>query len=231
MFLGILKQVNLKNTNVIGTYAQDYLNLQADLITASAQLKAIDDEIGDVKSAATPEQQKARTDKAAEIDGIRGRLQEYLNGTISPDFIRDAVFEINPLINDGFVITSLEQYTKAKVGKLPNQLSDTELAKLTEEFKNYMNSDGKQYTHTAAAAYQNMMELGSPIVQQYQELIKQANTNNNAQFIQDFNQFITNYLIKLDSIDTSDQEAYQTRAQLLMILQLMEYLDRWLNLI
>lgn len=210
-----LKIGNLKNTNVIGTYAQDYLNLQADLITASAQLKAIDDEIGDVKSAATPEQQKARTDKAAEIDGIRGRLQEYLNGTISPDFIRDAVFEINPLINDGFVITSLEQYTKAKVGKLPNQLSDTELAKLTEEFKNYMNSDGKQYTHTAAAAYQNMMELGSPIVQQYQELIKQANTNNNAQFIQDFNQFITINLIKLDSIDTSDQEAYQTRAQLL----------------
>lgn len=210
-----LKIGNLKNTNVIGTYAQDYLNLQADLITASAQLKAIDDEIGDVKSAATPEQQKARTDKAAEIDGIRGRLQEYLNGTISPDFIRDAVFEINPLINDGFVITSLEQYTKAKVGKLPNQLSDTELAKLTEEFKNYMNSDGKQYTHTAAAAYQNMMELGSPIVQQYQELIKQANTNNNAQFIQDFNQFVTNYLIKLDSIDTTDQEAYQTRAQLL----------------
>lgn len=210
-----LKIGNLKNTNVIGTYAQDYLNLQADLITASAQLKAIDDEIGDVKSAATPEQQKARTDKAAEIDGIRGRLQEYLNGTISPDFIRDAVFEINPLINDGFVITSLEQYTKAKVGKLPNQLSDTELAKLTEEFKDYMNSDGKKYTHTAAAAYQNMMELGSPIVQQYQEIIKQANVNNNAQFIQDFNQFITNYLIKLDSIDTTDQEAYQTKAQLL----------------
>lgn len=210
-----LKIGNLKNTNVIGTYAQDYQNLQADLITASAQLKAIDDEIGDVKSAATPEQQKARTDKAAEIDGIRGRLQEYLNGTISPDFIRDAVFEINPLINDGFVITSLEQYTKAKVGKLPNQLSDTELTKLTEEFKNYMNSDGKQYTHTAAAAYQNMMELGSPIVQQYQEIIKQANVNNNFQFIQDFNQFITNYLIKLDSIDTTDQEAYQTKAQLL----------------
>lgn len=210
-----LKIGNLKNTNVIGMYAQDYLNLQADLITASAQLKAIDDEIGDVKSAATPEQQKARTDKAAEIDGIRGRLQEYLNGTISPDFIRDAVFEINPLINDGFVITSLEQYTKAKVGKLPNQLSDTELTKLTEEFKDYMNSDGKKYTHTAAAAYQNMMELGSPIVQQYQEIIKQANVNNNAQFIQDFNQFITNYLIKLDSIDTTDQEAYQTKAQLL----------------
>lgn len=210
-----LKIGNLKNTNVIGTYAQDYQNLQAKLIKASAELKAIDDEIGDVKSAATPEQQKARTDKAAEIDGIRGRLQEYLNGTISPDFIRDAVFEINPLINDGFVITSLEQYTKAKVGKLPSQLSDTELAKLTEEFKNYMNSDGKQYTHTAAAAYQNMMELGSPIIQQYQELIKQANTNNNAQFIQDFNQFVTNYLIKLDSIDTTDQEAYQTKAQLL----------------
>ena len=210
-----LKIGNLKNTNVIGMYAQDYQKLQADLITASAQLKAIDDEIGDVKSAATPEQQKARTDKAAEIDGIRGRLQEYLNGTISPDFIRDAVFEINPLINDGFVITSLEQYTKAKVGKLPNQLSDTELTKLTEEFKNYMNSDGKEYTHTAATAYQNMMELGSPIVQQYQEIIKQANTNNNAQFIQDFNQFITNYLIKLDSIDTTDQEAYQTKAQLL----------------
>lgn len=210
-----LKIGNLKNTNVIGMYAQDYQNLQAKLIKASAELKAIDDEIGDVKSAATPEQQKARTDKAAEIDGIRGRLQEYLNGTISPDFIRDAVFEINPLINDGFVITSLEQYTKAKVGKLPNQLSDTELAKLTEEFKDYMNGDGKQYTHTAAAAYQNMMELGSPIVQQYQELIKQANTNNNAQFIQDFNQFITNYLIKLDSIDTTDQEAYQTKAQLL----------------
>lgn len=210
-----LKIGNLKNTNVIGMYAQDYQKLQAELITASAQLKAIDDEIGDVKSAATPEQQKARTDKAAEIDGIRGRLQEYLNGTISPDFIRDAVFEINPLINDGFVITSLEQYTKAKVGKLPNQLSDTELTKLTEEFKNYMNSDGKEYTHTAAAAYQNMMELGSPIVQQYQEIIKQANTNNNAQFIQDFNQFITNYLIKLDSIDTTDQEAYQTKAQLL----------------
>lgn len=210
-----LKIGNLKNTNVIGMYAQDYLNLQADLITASAQLKAIDNEIGDVKSAATPEQQKARTDKAAEIDGIRGRLQEYLNGTISPDFIRDAVFEINPLINDGFVITSLEQYTKAKVGKLPNQLSDAELTKLTEEFKDYMNSDGKKYTHTAAAAYQNMMELGSPIVQQYQEIIKQANVNNNAQFIQDFNQFITNYLIKLDSIDTTDQEAYQTKAQLL----------------
>ena len=210
-----LKIGNLKNTNVIGTYAQDYQNLQAKLIKASAELKAIDNEIGDVKSAATPEQQKARTDKAAEIDGIRGRLQEYLNGTISPDFIRDAVFEINPLINDGFVITSLEQYTKAKVGKLPNQLSDTELTKLTEEFKDYMNGDGKQYTHTAAAAYQNMMELGSPIVQQYQEIIKQANVNNNSQFIQDFNQFITNYLIKLDSIDTTDQEAYQTKAQLL----------------
>lgn len=210
-----LKIGNLRNTNVIGMYAQDYQNLQAKLIKASAELKAIDDEIGDVKSAATPEQQKARTDKAAEIDGIRGRLQEYLNGTIAPDFIRDAVFEINPLINDGFVITSLEQYTKAKVGKLPNQLSDTELAKLTEEFKKYMNGDGKEYTHIAAAAYQDMMELGSPIIQQYQELIKQANVNNNSQFIQDFNQFITNYLIKLDSIDTTDQEAYQTKAQLL----------------
>lgn len=210
-----LKIGNLRNTNVIGMYAQDYQNLQAKLIKASAELKAIDDEIGDVKSAAKPEQQKARSKKAAEIDGIRGRLQEYLKGTVAPDFIRDAIFEINPLINDGFVITSLEQYTKAKVGKLPNQLSDTELAKLTEEFKKYMNSDGKQYTHIAAAAYQDMMELGSPIVQQYQELIKQANINNNAQFIQDFNQFITNYLIKLDSIDTTDQEAYQTKAQLL----------------
>ena len=60
-----------------------------------------------------------------------------------------------------------------------------------------------------------MMELGSPIIQQYQEIIKQANVNNNSQFIQDFNQFITNYLIKLDNIDTTDQEAYQTKAQLL----------------
>lgn len=210
-----LKIGNLRNTNVIGMYAQDYQNLQANLIKASAELKKIDDEIGDVKSKATPEQQKARTYKAAEIDGIRGRLQEYLNGTIAPDFIRDAVFEINPLINDSFIISSLEQYTKAKTDKLPNQLSDEELNKLAEEFKAYMNTDGKRDTHVAAAAYQNMMELGSPIIQQFQELVKQANTNNNAQFIQDFNQFISSYLIKLNSIDTTDQEAYQTKAKLL----------------
>ena len=60
---------------------------------------------------------------------------------------------------------------------------------------------------------------------------RKHNTNNNAQFIQDFNQFVTNYLIKLDSIDTTDQEAYQTRAQLLNDSWLMEHLDRWRNLI
>lgn len=208
-----LKIGNLRNTNVIGMYAQDYQKLQAKLIKLSAELKAIDDGIGDVKSTATPEQQQARSKKAAEIDGVRGRLQEYLNGTVAPDFIRDAIFEINPLLNDGFAITSLEQYTKAKVGKLPNQLSDTELAKLTDEFKKYMNGDGKMDTHIAAAAYQDMMELGSPIVQQFQELVKQSSNDSTAQLAQNFNQFIGNYLIKLNTIDTTDQEAYQTKAQ------------------
>lgn len=209
----VLKNIrvgNLARTNVAGMYAQDYQKLQADLIRASAELRTIDDAIGDVKSKATPEQQKARAEKAAEVDGYVGRIKEYLNGTISPDFIRDAVFEINPLINTGFITPTIEQFVKAKTGKDISQLADSELETYKTQFKDYMNGQGKMDTHAAAIAYQDMMTLATPIVQQMVQLVQQSKQSPE---VAQFNQFVNNYLGTLTNLDTTSQEGFQSQAQ------------------
>lgn len=199
-----LKINNIAQSNVIGSYLQNYQNLQQKLIEQESKLHDINFKLGDVKSNQDPELVKQQQQLQVDIDVTVGKLKQYLDGTISPDVVRDAVFGMNPLLSSIFIPATFSQYVSQVKGKDIKDLSDQEQKDYWKEFSNYYANNGKIDTHIAAQLYQDMMELSTPTIQQYAEAIRNSNQD---QDIKTLETIVNNYLQDINT-PTTDSDSY-----------------------
>lgn len=197
-----LKINNIAQSSVIGSYLQNYQNLQQKLVEQESKLHDISFKLGDVKSNQDPELLKQQQQLQVDIDTTVGKLKQYLDGTISPDVVRDAVFGMNPLLSSTFIPATFSQYVNKIKGKDIKDLSDQEQKDYWKEFSNYYANDGKIDTHIAAQLYQDMMELSTPTIQQYTETIRNSKQD---QDIKNLETLVNNYLQDINTpTDNSD---------------------------
>lgn len=207
-----LKINNIAQSSVIGSYLQNYQNLQQKLVEQESKLHDINFKLGDVKSNQDPELLKQQQQLQVDIDVTVGKLKQYLDGTISPDVVRDAVFGMNPLLSSIFIPATFSQYVSKIKGKDIKDLSDQEQKDYWKEFSNYYANDGKIDTHIAAQLYQDMIELSTPTIQQYAEAIHNSKQDQDIKnleilvnnYLQDINTPIADsnsYVQKLESIN------------------------------
>ncbi len=199
-----LKINNIAQSSVIGSYLQNYQNLQQKLVEQESKLHDISFKLGDVKSNQDPELLKQQQQLQVDIDMTVGKLKQYLDGTISPDVVRDAVFGMNPLLSSTFIPATFSQYVSKIKGKDIKDLSDQEQKDYWKEFSNYYTNDGKIDTHIAAQLYQDMMELSTPTIQQYAEAIRNSKQD---QDIKNLETLVNNYLQDINT-PTADSDSY-----------------------
>lgn len=199
-----LKINNIAQSSVIGSYLQNYQNLQQKLVEQESKLHDINFKLGDVKSNQDPELLKQQQQLQVDIDITVGKLKQYLDGTISPDVVRDTVFGMNPLLSSTFIPATFSQYVSKIKGKDIKDLSDQEQKDYWKEFSNYYANDGKIDTHIAAQLYQDMMELSTPTIQQYAEAIRNSKQD---QDIKNLETLVNNYLQDINT-PTADSDSY-----------------------
>ena len=199
-----LKINNIAQSNIIGSYLQNYQNLQQKLVEQESKLHDISFKLGDVKSNQDPELLKQQQQLQVNIDVTVGKLKQYLDGTISPDVVRDAVFGMNPLLSSTFIPATFSQYVSKIKGKDIKDLSDQEQKDYWKEFSNYYANDGKIDTHIAAQLYQDMMELSTSTIQQYAEAIRNSKYD---QDIKNLETLVNNYLQDINT-PTTDSDSY-----------------------
>ena len=162
---------NLRSASSLGKFLQDYQNIQDDLVTYKAKLLSLGANKKDSEEA-NQQMIDEQSQLEAKLEEIRKRKEAYDNGQMSAEFIRDAVFELNPALNNFFLKTNLLMYAEHKLGKKWADMSDEEHKSITEEYKNYSKTNQKDDVHTRAAMFQDMMELATPAVLQNSEFIK-----------------------------------------------------------
>lgn len=199
-----LKINNIAQSNIIGSYLQNYQNLQQKLVEQESKLHDINFKLGDVKSNQDPELLKQQQQLQVDIDVTVSKLKQYLDGTISPDVVRDAVFGMNPLLSSTFIPATFSQYVNKIKGKDIKDLSDQEQKDYWKEFSNYYANDGKIDTHIAAQLYQDMMELSTSTIQQYAEVIRNSKQD---QDIKNLEILVNNYLQDINT-PTTDSDSY-----------------------
>lgn len=160
----------LQNTQSMGLFLQNFQNLQNDLITTHASLAEInsastdgDDESEEIKGKKVQLNQKLKE--------TQEKIQQYLSGNMVPEAIRDALYEMNPLISNNLIKVALPFYAQKKYGKKWNELSDAEKEEATKKHGEYVKSSLKNDVHTAAGFYFDMLELFTPFATQAQDYI------------------------------------------------------------
>jgi hypothetical protein len=107
----------------------------------------------------------------AKLKELRVKKDAYINGQIAPEAIRDAIFEMNPLLSDHLIKIALPFYAERMYGKKWNELSDSEKEEATKKHKAYMETSAKNDIHTAAGIFHDMTELFTPFATQAQEYV------------------------------------------------------------
>ncbi len=165
-----LRYINLQNARSLDLYLNDFAEIQSSLVSKTAELMKL---TTDVKDSVEDNVVRLKKIEAInqELAALRVKKDAYSKGQVTPEAIRDAVFELNPLINGKFLKTNLKMYAEHKLGKKWEGLSDTERKDITQAYKTYSETTMKNDIHTRAAMYQDMLELFSNYAAEAQDFI------------------------------------------------------------
>lgn len=164
---------SLQNSSVLGLYLQDYQNIQSELVRVKAQLNELEKKHID-SAQETAEDASLRQELTRQLEEIRTKKNAYTTGTIAPQFIRDAIYEMNPVLHNFALKGNLQSYAKFKTGKNFDDLSDAMKKKITEDFEVYQKTEFKDDVHAQAQMFDDMMANASPIVEQFKLQMQQA---------------------------------------------------------
>lgn len=171
-----LKLSKLKDTQVMGLYLQGFQEAQDELVTVYSKLAKLDNSKPDSAQESTDVEQK-RKKLNEKLKVAQEKVQKYITGNIVPEAIRDALFEMNPLLNNTFTKTVLPFYAETKLGKKWDEMSEEEKKKMTEDYKVYATTSMKNDVHTGAQLYHNLIELFTTNAEQIQNYISNLQKN------------------------------------------------------
>ena len=214
-----IKLGNLRGATSLGLYLQDFQNIQSEIVATKARILSIENNHPD-SGKPTQEEQEELNQLNTKLQGLRIKKDAYIKGTVMGDFVRDAVFEMNPILSDFAVKANLERFAEYKFGRPYKKLTKAEQELAKTEFENYQKTDLKNDIHQQAAHFQDMLENATPVVQQYIDLIKQSRESAKAAYA--LQATIKNTLEKINQIDL-DQDPDTAILQISQILSTIQF--------
>lgn len=133
---GMLASLAAEKSNAIEWYLNRYNDLSSQLVAKSLELKDLTGKQTDKeKREGNDDNSEKEKSLKEEIKNIKDELDKFKDGTMSDEFILDALFEMTSKIS-GVYIPTLEQTIKEETGKSIDQLTDSERKAWSEEYDN-----------------------------------------------------------------------------------------------
>ena len=178
---GMLATLASQKSNAVSWYLNRYNELSSKLVTKSLALKNMQEIRTD------EEQRKENSDVEKskesvlkeEIKTIKEELDKFKDGTMSDEFILDALFEMTSKIS-GFYVPNIEDYIKKETGKKLEDLNQSEQKEWLQRFND------------SRPIRRDLMRIARQIHIQNMEWLAKALTEYNEEYFQNKEQAINN---------------------------------------
>ena len=158
--------------NSLNNYVEAAINLRG---TNTPEVKADNNE-GDQKGEKSPELQAQRAKFKKQMSDAKLEIKDFVEGKNSPMFIAEALMESAPILKNAFQSgATLDMFVHNTEGKHINELSKEQLEIKKKEYKNYVNTEGKDANNLALKNFMDMTKRVStilyPKIEEYQKTV------------------------------------------------------------
>lgn len=220
-----LRFVDLQQSVLAGKFLQDYQNTVNDIYDIVNELKALGHIEPSVATDNQTDRQKLKEKKDEEATTPTGREEELLkqlsekrkfrddlvNGNLSADYIGASLFSMIPAVNSGLVPLSIDAYVFKKEGVPFSAIPKARQKQLTEEYENWLSTDGKEQTWQAYQSFKGILQQVSKMLTDSTEHYKENPQLNNLRDI--YNKLNT---LLLTNITEDDATAGALNSDILM---------------
>lgn len=141
--LNDLKFLNLSKSDVMGYYVQDFNSIVTDIAKTTAEIKALESLPKDSKTKDSDKEEPLTEDQTKKLQQLKNKLKDlikqkddYLNGTMSKEVIKDVLWEGSDAINTGYkMLTSEVNFIQATENKAIKDIPPARLEELHEKWK------------------------------------------------------------------------------------------------
>lgn len=171
-----LKLTSLQNSATAGRFLQEFNTVTQQIVSVSQRIK-------DLATEAQNDQGKTVNENAnLELANERKKLtdllkqkDDLLQGKRSPEFIRDAIVELSPILQMAPV--TFYMYAEKKSGKKYEEIPENELKQYAEEYDKYQNGELKDDVHLQAEVLELFLHKLTDTFNTHQQLFEEQLKN------------------------------------------------------
>lgn len=169
-----LRYLQLRDTRTAGLMFQEYNSLISQIWEKTREIRQImgEDTNTDTKKKELTDAEKGKVaELKKELNDLRIRKDAIVSGKRAPEFIATALYEASAALHGHKRGYTLEGFIKSKTGKNINEISDTELEKLKEEYKVYRETEMKNDIVGDAKQFVDLVGMASNAIKQQSDYI------------------------------------------------------------
>lgn len=212
----------LTKSSVTGRYLQDYNTLCTEIVEYTDRLNNLNSTASRMEKGTTdqdvrnngedPAVQAEKSELEALLKEAIEKKESYLNGDRAPEYIKEALFEMSPAMNDAFFTSTFIRYVESKTGRKVNEVPENELERLRTEYKAYAETNRKDIVHQAFMIFNTMNEQTSPMFAEHSLRYYESMDEEQNLAINVLQKSINSTLDQLNNIKESDDFASSTTA-------------------
>lgn len=178
----------LQKSVTAGKFLQDFNTLSTQLVETVDKLNALNANQTDLQernqekrkengTETVNDQQQEQQKKELEdkLKDLRKQRDAYLNGDMSPIFVRNALFEMISPISDIFTKLTFKQYAEHIEKKDLDNIPDNRKEELYKEYENYRQTEAKDDINTMAQAFQDISSQVSELLTNHANQVSDVN--------------------------------------------------------
>lgn len=187
--LGDIRFNALVNSNVAGKYLQEFNSTTINLMESLLKLDGIS-KIDFKTGKLLTDQQKRNKDEndlnseienqkikelKEEVEKYRKLKDDFITGKKAPEFIRDALFEMSPVLNYYFTKPTFQQYAEYISKKSFETIPEKEREELKKKYTIWLETEAKDDIHSKAEMFEEILHKFSKVISEHKGHIE---TNN-----------------------------------------------------
>ena len=175
-----LRYLQLRDTRTAGLMFQEYNSLITKIYEKTKQIRELSGENTntDTKKKELNDTEKEQISKLKEeLKELRKQKDAIISGKRAPEFIQTALYEATPALHAHKRGYTFEGYVKWKENKNINELSETELKTLKEQYIAYRETDMKNDILGDARQFVDLVGLASVAIQEQSDYIDKMLTS------------------------------------------------------
>lgn len=139
MTLKALRFAELQNSSVAASYLQDFNTLASKIVDVSKQIHDIEHPVGetDKKVELTEEDNARLSSLRSQLTKLLNQKDSYLDGTMSKEFIADALFEMTEDLAGSYIPTNFIRFAEASENKRIEEIDKPKLEQLRKEWSDF----------------------------------------------------------------------------------------------